>query len=429
MIVILGAGLTGLSAAYYLKGTPYAVFEAEQRPGGLCRSVHVDGFTFDYTGHLLHTRNSSTRRLLDTIVPGTFVKKERNAAVFFKGTYVPYPFQANTFGLPKETAFECVHGFIEAWMKRGDKRGGANFQSWVKKTFGPGFSKHFFIPYNEKFWQMDLRKLTSDWASWSIPRPTLQEVIRGSLGMHNSAMGYNVSFYYPRRGGIEILPETLSDNVKNLALGKKAVGINLSKKRVRFADGDEAGYSTLVSTVPLPRLLTIIEDLPAAYAGAASRLSRVRVHNVNIGVNRPGISDYHWTYFPEPEYPFYRVGCYSNISPALAPRKTSSLYVEISSDSRTIQDPGTVMEASIEGLRRCGILKKKDKIIAQNYIVIDCGYVVYNLFRERKLADILHYLKRRKVVSAGRYGSWMYASMEDALLQGKETARALRWKK
>lgn len=55
--LILGAGLTGLSTAYHLeqKGhSHYLLAERKAQVGGLCASRTVQGFTFDYSGHLLH---------------------------------------------------------------------------------------------------------------------------------------------------------------------------------------------------------------------------------------------------------------------------------------------------------------------------------------------------------------------------------------
>ena len=43
-IVILGAGLAGLSTAYHLK-KDYEIYEKEGEVGGLCRSKNIDGFT------------------------------------------------------------------------------------------------------------------------------------------------------------------------------------------------------------------------------------------------------------------------------------------------------------------------------------------------------------------------------------------------
>ena len=38
MILIVGAGLAGLSTAYHLRGLPYRIVEREREGGVLCRS-------------------------------------------------------------------------------------------------------------------------------------------------------------------------------------------------------------------------------------------------------------------------------------------------------------------------------------------------------------------------------------------------------
>src|SRR5687768_10512555 len=102
MVVILGGGLAGLATAWFLGDVPHVVLEAEHEPGGLCRSRRVDGFTFDYTGHLLHLRDPRVVSLLDTLWPDTFDVIERRADIRMRGVTVPFPFQANLHGLPRE---------------------------------------------------------------------------------------------------------------------------------------------------------------------------------------------------------------------------------------------------------------------------------------------------------------------------------------
>ena len=114
MIVILGAGLAGLSAAFHLKGKEYEIFEKDGEIGGLCRSVIHDGFTFDYTGHLLHLSHSYTQQLLADLLPELLIRHQRNSAIYVQGTYVPFPFQANLWALPKELTKECLIEVIRA---------------------------------------------------------------------------------------------------------------------------------------------------------------------------------------------------------------------------------------------------------------------------------------------------------------------------
>src|SRR3954468_3032106 len=115
-IAILGAGLTGLSAGIELeqRALPYRIFEREAQPGGHVVTVEDNGFRFDRTGHLLHLKNDALRaEVLDWIGPD-HLQIQRRSLVVSSGVYTLYTFQANTFGLPPQVAFDCVQGFLAA---------------------------------------------------------------------------------------------------------------------------------------------------------------------------------------------------------------------------------------------------------------------------------------------------------------------------
>jgi len=428
MIAIIGAGLTGLSVAYHLSDLPYSVFDSEKEIGGLCRSVNKDGFIFDYTGHLLHMKDPYTRNFIESILPNVFMVKTRKASVFLKDRYLPYPFQANLYGLPKKVVIECLFDFVKKRIGSRNKDD-LNFKEWVVETFGKGISEQFFIPYNEKLFRTSLETLTSNWASWSVPRPSLTEVLRGAIGIKNIRMGYNSSFYYPLKSGIDVLPKELEKRVKGIQLNKKLVSVDLLNRCVEFNDGTKQNYKYLVSTLPLPNLLETIVELPNSFKDISKNLNYVSVQNLNIGISRKNITGFHWIYFPEGKYPFYRVGCYSNISNTLAPENTSSLYIEISSRPEKKKSIEQITAETIEGLKMCGILKKTDSVIEKNYIEIEHGYVIFDKFREKILPDLFSYLKKNNIFSIGRYGSWTYSAMEDSILKGKEIAEILKCRK
>src|SRR5207249_3566266 len=175
------------------------------------------------------------------------------AAIYSKSTTTPYPFQANTYGLPPQVVKECVMGFIESMQVNGNG-GVKNFHDWITRTFGTGIAEHFMIPYNEKFWKRDLRTITADWMSWSIPKPTLDEVVNGALGLTNKGMGYNPRFLYPKNGGIDCLPRALARPIRHIHRNKTVQYIDPKKKYVRLASGREQPYEFLISTLPLPVL-------------------------------------------------------------------------------------------------------------------------------------------------------------------------------
>ncbi len=423
-VVIIGGGLAGLSAGYHLREHDPLVFEKESALGGLCRSFVQDGFTFDCTGHLVHLKNPYTRELINNLLPEVFRPHERLAAIYSKSVTTPYPFQANTYGLPPQVIKECVLGFI-ATLNSQNGNQHANFREWVLSTFGAGIAEHFMLPYNEKFWKVDLRELTADWVSWSIPKPTLEEVINGALGLTNNGMGYNPRFMYPKRGGIECLPLALATGVTRIHKEHTLQLIDAKKKFVRFQNGREEPFDTLVTTIPLPLTYELLADVPDSLRQAARKLRAISVLNLNIGINRPRISDQHWIYFPEGEYVFSRVGFPSNFSDSAAPPDTSSMYIEITGAPGERPNVEAAFERSIADLQRCGLLQKDDRILTRNVIDIRCAYIVFDRHRQDHLKDLIEYLEHRGIHTAGRYGRWDYYSMEDSILSGKSAADAI----
>jgi protoporphyrinogen oxidase len=424
MIAIIGAGMTGLSAAYHLKDREYVVFEKEEEAGGLCRSIEKDGFTFDYTGHFLHLHHPYTKKLTEEILPGELNRINRRAFIYLQRRYVPYPFQAHTFVLPPEVRRECVMGFIEAQNQKGSTPN--NFLDWIYQTFGEGMARYFFTPYNEKLWRIDLRELTYEWTSWSVPQPTMEQVLKGATGFKNDQMGYNPSFLYPRRGGIGLFTRGLLSRVKNVQLGKAVKAISMKEKRLSLEGGEEMKYSSLISTCPLPQLLRLIEDLPSDLKKAGEQLRYLSVLNLNLGIARDNVSDCHWIYFPEKEFPFYRTGFFSNLSYTLAPPHTSSMYVEITQLPQEQLDDEVIVKDVLKGLMHCGILNLHDDLATLLILRIPYAYVVYDQFRRENLPSIHKFLRSKKIFSIGRYGAWEYSTMEGAILQGKWVAEKLQ---
>jgi protoporphyrinogen oxidase len=433
MIIIVGAGLAGLSTAYHLAGTSYRLYEREDEVGGLCRSYQKDGFTFDYTGHLLHFRQPEIKALVERLLAGKLQKHSRKSYIYSHKTYTEYPFQVNTYGLPADVIRDCLLGFIATLTKPAAAIApkDRSFKQWILDNLGEGMAKHFMVPFNEKLWQVSLDELTSDWVSWLIPKPELKDVINGALGIKEKAFGYNPSFLYPATDGIKVLPESFLSGITGMKKGMELVEIDTKRRRALFRDRHSGGsltehYESLVSTIPVPELVHRCRDVPARLKEAAEGLRWVSVYNLNLGVAREQVSDKHWLYFPEPDYPFYRVGFPMNFSPALGRSGCSSMYVEMSHRPSDHQSTEQLVSRARAGLQQIGILRPDDEIVVADVKDLHYAYVYFDRHRARVLPSILAELERWGIHSIGRYGRWEHTSMEDAIGQGKQLAERLQ---
>lgn len=427
MIVILGGGLAGLATAYYLGDRPHVVLEGADRPGGLCGSRTVDGFTFDYTGHLLHMRDPRTIALLDELWPDVFDVVERSAKIRARGVDLDFPYQANLHGLPKDEVARSVVGFVASLDREVPTDPTASFRDWALAVFGPGISEGFMFSYNRKLFRREPEDMTADWVSWAVPKPTLEEVVRGALGLRNEGMGYNPTFRYPKRGGIEAVPKAFEDRVDHVRCGVRVTGVDLDARTVTTDGGETIPYTALVATNPLPQLLGMARGGGVDWAAHGVRLDWSVVGCVNLGVDRPDLGGgTHWMYFPDDEVPFYRVGFPSGFSDGVAPEGMSSMYVEFGLRRDETFEPDTLRDRAIDGLRRAGILTPDDRIVASDVLRIDPGYVIFDRARQEVMAAVMPALRELGVYPIGRYGAWTYSYMERAILDGMELAEELR---
>ena len=426
-VVIIGAGLTGISTAYHLEKAgfiDYKIFEKESEPGGLCRSIMQDGFTFDFTGHLLHTGGSYFRELIQQVVGLDQLNAiHRRSFIYSHNTYTPYPYQMNLFGLPPQTIVECIQGYIN----RPSIPDPQSFKEWVLTTFGNGFGEHFFFPYQEKIFAFDINTLTAAWTKNFVPKTTLNDILYGALSNTGDAtVGYNAEFFYPKEGGIFSWVKSFAHQIKQPIYTNMAVQkIDATHKHVIFDNGHREPYDILINTMPLDRLLDCIEEPSASSIKTAqSHLKCNKVINFNLGINRPDLSDKHWIYFPEKSYPFYRLGFPYNFSKHMAPAGCSSLYGEFAHIDKSPEWVEKTLQSALLATKKL-LAIQDDEIATQLVIPISHAYVIYDQWHGKQLPHLHTALNNRAIHSIGRYGEWKYASMQDSVLDGKKMAETI----
>lgn len=418
-IVVLGGGLAGLAAALYSEAPLY---EAEDRAGGVASSDTTNGFTFDRGIHILQTRNREVLALLDDL--GVELKSHsRNAYIHSHGTYTAYPFQVNTAGLPVGLRLRCVSSFF----RRGRHPEPTNYEQWMFRTLGEGFARTFLIPYSEKFWTISPREMTFEWTASRVPQPNAWQVVRGALWSKQTRIGTNVDFRYPLKGaGYGAIGEALRRRVGHVNLGHRALRIDTRKRRVHFENQAEVDYQLLISTLPLPDVVRICPEAPDSVRAAAGRLRHNSILVVNLGVDRPGLSDRHWVHFPERDVSFFRCSFPHNFGPAVAPPGTSSISAEVAySEAAPLPREG-IVERVIEDLIRVGALGRKDAIVVRTTRDVHYGYCIYDHHRKESVHAIRSWLRSVGIEPAGRYGLWTYFWSDESILSGRKAAENAR---
>lgn len=466
--VILGAGPTGLSAAYHF-GRGSVLVERNAMVGGWCRSITDRGFQFDYAGHIMFSNDAYVLELYRKLLGDNLHWQDREAWIYSKNVYTRYPFQGALYGLPPDVLKECLVGAIEA--RFGSLNGSAaptsnatnpqpqdccadgvacdsgdakdsggfghlaaaapaeprNFEEFIYKVWGAGVAKHFAIPYNRKLWGLPLSEMETSWLGGRVPLPNLEEMIDGALQPVAKPVGPNARFGYPLRGGFQALVDGFLPHLRGeLLLDTEVVRVSPRANTVTFADGRELGYSTLISTIPLPALIRAIGDeAPAAIHAAARALRHVSVRCVNLGIGRENLTEKHWIYYPE-DTVFHRIFVQGNASPHCSPPGGFGLTCEITySPTKPLPVEGNALiERCIMDCVQVGIIRPDDAIIAANQVDMPYAYVVYDHARARNVALIREWLAERGILLAGRYSEWEYYNSDHAFLAGRKVAEA-----
>ncbi|MBU1694987.1 MAG: FAD-dependent oxidoreductase [Verrucomicrobia bacterium] len=427
-LCILGAGLTGLSAAYHLGDRDYFMLEKAVRVGGNCRTEEKSGFHFDAAGHIFYPKTDYVKELVTRLLGENRIEADRQAWIYSHRTYTRYPFQANLYGLPADVIKECLLGLHDAHVREA-REGSvepAHFLDFIYRTFGDGIAKHFMIPFNNKHWRVPLDQLNLEWMGKFVPRPTFAQVLDGSLKPAEKCIGQNATFMYPKRGGIQAVCDSFLPHIRPPELNAEITGIDLKKRTLEINHGRTIGYEKVVSTLPLPVLVRCLKDLPTDIAEAAAKLRWNSLYIVNIAVDTPSLTERHRVYVPDADLVFHKLAFYSAYAPLMAPPNQCAASAEVGYSVESPQDRGTIEERVITGLRRMDILKPEHRILFTHVMDMPFAYAVYDEHRAPASGYLREFFARHDVHCRGRYAEWEYQNMEKNILTGQRVAEEFR---
>jgi protoporphyrinogen oxidase len=401
MNVIIGAGISGLSAGHFLHGE-CLILEKTDAPGGLSGQYLANGYTFDYGGHYFHFQNKSAiKEHVEAFHP--FRVFQRNSKIFLLQRFIPYSLQYHLAYLPARLRQVILREISSGKDMRAD-----NLEDFFLANFGEYLTGLFFRPFMGKFYGRSLSGLLPGMDKGSIPVPRQEEVRRGAIEKKCFAEGYNPVFYYPRQGMQKFIQNYSQSLYGRIRFNEQVVRIDLRKKLVITNKGIYP-YNNLINTMPLKEFLSILDPLSPFPWQRLQHISTL-VFNAVLARHR---RHFHWLYLPEAELPFYRAGYYPS-------QKMTTVYLEKTIGAHERIDSRGIYADAVLALRKTGMIEARQEILFHDLKRIPVSYVLFDKHWPQLVPPALAFLQKQRIYSIGRYGGWNYSSMADDI----QTARA-----
>ena len=427
-IVILGSGMGGCGAAYrfHAEGIKPTMYDKNAYHGGHTASFQDGGFIFDQGPHISFTKDSRIQNLFAESVDQMYETMPLKLNNYWRGYRPQHPVQLHMHGLPDDVIVKVISDFVEE--RQAPERPIHNYADWLLASFGRTFAELFPMQYTRKYHLTTADNMSTDWLGPRIYRPSLEEVLRGAISPSAPTVHYISHFRYPREGGfVSYLKKFVP--LGNLKLNHELIAIDPRVRQLRFSNGVVANYDVLVSSVPLPELIGMIQGAPQEVRDAAQRLACSTCVLVNVGVSRDDLSKSQLTYIYDDDICFTRLSFPHMFSSNNVPKGTGSIQAEVYFSDKykpLTGAPEDWIEPVIRDLRRMDLIREEDQIEFRNARLLKYANIIFDLQRADVLKIVHGYLDDLGIAYCGRYGDWGYMWTDESFKSGEQAAeRAL----
>lgn len=420
-VAVLGAGPAGISAAYHLKlkGAKTVIYEKKEDYGGLCGGFDISGYHFDYFAHMTFSKDKDVNGLLEEKTP--YLVHMPEAMNYYQKKWIRNPVQTNLNGLDADERVKVITDFVNR------KQSGhiTDYEQWLKSSYGDYFADNFPARYTRKYWTVEPAKLETEWVKSRMYVPSLEEILMGAFETDTPNVHYSKEMHYPKSGGFKAFLEPLINDIE-IKYNKEITQIDTDQKRIGFADGSEAEYKNIVSTLPLRELPDMLKNVPDCIKEAADRLDYTSGYMVSIGLNRKVDFPTIWFYIYDEDILPARVYFPDKKSESNTPKGCSALQAEVYvSKYRNINlDENELLESVSKQLIGMNLFTEKD-IVFRDIRFESYANIMFtpDIYTARK--TVRDYVEKHGIICAGRFGEWDYLWLEQSLLSGKRAAEKI----
>lgn len=433
-VVIIGAGPAGLAAGYEFiaRNVSPIILERDRIVGGISRTETYRDFHFDIGGHRFFTKDLEINRIWQEMLGTDFLEVGRLSRIYYQGRYFNYPLRPMN-ALWNLGPFESLLVLISYFKARINPLLEENsFEEWVINRFGERLYRTFFKTYTEKVWGLPCSEIRADWAAQRIRGLSLLVAVANAVFGGQQTKSLIEKFYYPRLGPGMMwhrFKKHIESGGGEIRLNCEVTALYHDNARVRaigYRNGDrteELGAGHFISSMPIPRLVQLLEPKPPAeILESASRLTYRAFIIVVLIVDKPTLFPDQWLYVHSPRVKVGRVQNFKNWSPAMVPdpNKTSigMEYFCNESDLTWKMANSELVDMAIREMEIMGFGMASQVI--DSYVVRQPNaYPVYDSTYKKSLRAIRSYLDNfSNLQTIGRSGMHRYNNMDHSMQTG-----------
>jgi len=431
LTLIVGAGLTGLTAAYKLSqaGKKCLLLEKDDRVGGMCRTYLVDGIPFDLGPHLFfHNPDSAAESLMYELLRGEEVLEKKTChAIYAGGKYWKQPINPfKVLFLP----WRHKKDFFLARLSRGEQKQlhRDSLAYSISKTIGYSCYSELYGPTLLKKTHVPAEQLHRHWlhrAGRSIDNhlENSNDIHHFKAILHLLRMLFFPRYYYPVRG-FEIFAEKLwqhyEDNGGETLLNCGPIALDMQGKRIVGArvNGRTFSVKDVIWTGPINELNELL-GAKDNHVDSVDTLIACLTYKQTKRQQRPFV----YVYYPQEDVIFNRLyfpaAIYGDRSPS--GREGVCLEINVKSVFENRNDDEVVGRACGD-LERLGLFDKSDLRDYRLFREKDC-MPIHELDYEAELErtfDKVH--QYENLYAVGRKGGYFFCQTPGAVSQGLKVA-------
>lgn len=442
--IILGGGLSGLSAGYILTktGQKVIIFEADPHVGGLSKTITKGEFRFDLGGHRFITKKEKINNFVRDLMNGELISVCRKSKIYMHNKYFYYPLRPLNaiFGLGIPTTLKIISDYgIEILKKLIKKPPNISLEDWVVSNFGRKMFNIYFKEYSEKVVGIECSKISSEWVSQRVKGLSLFKAIKNAFFRFSGKDIPTLAdkFLYPHLG-IGRLSEKLKEEIirhnhvfTDIRV-RRIIHSNFRVKEIEVENKEHKGLISggeFIATLPITNLINLLHPSPPEnILSSAQRLRFRALVIVALMIKRRRVTDETWIYIPEKKIPFGRIHEPTNWSEKMAPDGKTLLVVEFFSfkgDSIWNEIDERLIALTTQNLEELGFIRR-DEVIDSSVVRVPNAYPLFEIGYKKYLNEIYDYLIRfENLHIAGRGGMFRYYNMDHAIESGMSIAEKL----